>query len=711
MGDSGEAKDKGPSKPTDKLAGIPVGKPAPKPVEKAAGKPAPKPVEKAAEKPAPNLGEKLEGKAAAKPAAKALTAKQAALVEMTLAAAREAADGPSAAVEPVPRPGRVDKPKAAKRSPTPVPREPLPLAEGEYPLALESEPPPPPESDAPTTAEAAPPSKGAAREEHEGAAAPVSEERAQPDSEPPPSRAPVVPVASAAPGRTVGRCELFAEIAHGGMATIHLGRWLGAGGFAKPVAVKALHSQYARDPEFVRMFMDEARVVAGIRHPNVMPTIDLVEEDGELFIVMDYIEGVTLSHLMRKAWESRERIPVAIVLRVVAGVLHGLHAAHEAKNARGEPMCVIHRDVSPENIMVGVDGYPRLIDFGIATALDRYSKTRDGELKGKLAYLAPEQVLGAPLSRRTDVFAASIVLWQALTGRKLFAARNVVEAAHKVLNMELLAPSAVSSRVPKALDRIVMRGLERDPAKRWPTAEHMAEAIEAMGRLATYSEVGSWVRHAARERLAQNASAVEAMSSVPSKADGEQLSRPLSVAPAERADLGEELAQKIGRFVGRSEFELKTDTTNMAAERPVIPAPPRTALSKLVKLGLVGAGAVTLLVVGLWVGMGLKGGGSTPASSPGRAAASSASPRSGAELAVPSHPSTFPAASAEPSASATPSGEPLDAGGEVTPADAGGPSGPPDAGRLWGPIPGGGKVPVAPKGTGTIRKPFIPPDI
>ena len=372
---------------------------------------------------------------------------------------------------------------------------------------------------------------------------------------------------------------------------------------------------------------------------------------------------------------------------------------------------MIHRDVSPENIMVGVDGYPRLIDFGIATALGRFTKTRDGELKGKLAYLAPEQVLGAPLSRRTDVFAASIVLWQALTGRKLFAARNVVEAAHKVLNMELLAPSSVSSRVPKALDRIVMHGLERDPAKRWPTAQHMAEAIEAMGRLATYSEVGSWVRHAARERLARNASAIEAMSSVPSKADGHQLSQPLSVAAAPPEQVGEELAKKIGRYVGRSEFELRTETTNMAAERSVVPAPARAPLSKPVKLGLIGAGAVGLLVVGLWVGMGLRGGDGAAASSPSGPTPGSAAPRSSAFGSAPSRTSAPPASSAEASAPATASVEPPDAGGEATPADAAVPSALPDGGRLWGPIPGGGKVPVVPKGKGPVRKPFIPPDI
>src|SRR5690606_17310009 len=154
------------------------------------------------------------------------------------------------------------------------------------------------------------------------------------DSNPPPSL-------RGGPLRQVGRCELFAEIAHGGMATVYLGRWLGAGGFAKTVAVKALHRQYARDPEFVRMFLDEARVVARVRHPNVMPTIDLVEDDGELFIVMDFVQGTTLAHLLRQMKRRRERMPIGVALRIITGVLQGLHAAHEATNERGEPMEII----------------------------------------------------------------------------------------------------------------------------------------------------------------------------------------------------------------------------------------------------------------------------------------------------------------------------------------------------------------------------------
>jgi hypothetical protein len=586
--------------------------------------------------------------------------------------------------------------------------EPLPLAQGEYPLPLESEPPPPPGADqSDADDDDAEPLSDRARLEPAGASTRETALRSSSSSS-----QEAAPVSQATSGRMVGCCELFTEIAHGGMATIHLGRWLGAGGFAKAVAVKALHPNYARDPDFVAMFMDEARVVAGIRHPNVMPTIDLVEEEGELFIVMEYVEGVTLAHLLRRAWEIQERVPVAIVLRIVTGVLHGLHAAHEAKNTQGEPMCVIHRDVSPENIMVGVDGHPRLIDFGIATALDRYSRTRDGELKGKLAYLAPEQVLGAKLTRRTDVFAASIVLWQALTGRKLFGAESVVEAAHKILNMPLQVPSAVSSRVPKGLDRIVMRGLERDPTKRWATADAMAEALEAAGTLATYSEVGSWVRRAAKERLGRNAQAVAAMSRAPVAVDSPQLSQPLSVYPAERAEMGDDLTRKIDAFEGVGGDDVKTDVTTPDAARLSPALAESHGLRGAAKPVLYALGAVGLLGLGLWLGMNLKGGaerGSPGAtrSVPGISAASGSGSSAGPGGTTGLEPGAASTASAPPNAGAQDAGpqgdDTRDAGGSE-PMDA--------SAKPWAPTPGGGKVPTGPAATATgSANAFIPPDI
>lgn len=317
------------------------------------------------------------------------------------------------------------------------------------------------------------------------------------------------------PRRRVGRFELFTEIASGGMATVLLGRVMGASDFARVVAIKRLHAHFAKDPVFAQMFLDEARVVARIRHPNVLPTIDLIEEEGELFIVMEYVEGETFAALMREARRRKERVPIGVSVRVMVGALHGLHAAHEATNERGELLNLVHRDVSPENIMIGTDGYPRLLDFGIARALGTYSQTREGEVKGKLAYMTPEQILGDPITRRTDVFSASVVLWQALTGRQLFKGKHVGEYTHKILYKAIDAPSYVLPDLPKKLDPIVLKGLEREPAQRWPTAQAMAEALESAGDMATQREVGVWVKRLAAERLSMLARKVAAVENAP----------------------------------------------------------------------------------------------------------------------------------------------------------------------------------------------------
>ncbi|MCC6525252.1 MAG: serine/threonine protein kinase [Polyangiaceae bacterium] len=315
--------------------------------------------------------------------------------------------------------------------------------------------------------------------------------------------------------RRVGRCEIHAELAQGGMATVYLGRWVGAGGFAKTVAIKALHRQYARDPEFVRMFLDEARVVARVRHPNVMTIVDLIEDDGELFIVMEYAHSVTLAQLLRQLTREGELMPVPIALRVLSGVLSGLHAAHEARDARGKPMGIIHRDVSPENVLVCADGYARLIDFGIASALGRASATERGQVKGKLGYLAPEQILGEELDRRVDVFSSSVVLWNALTGKRLFRGDNLAAIARKILEAPIPPPSKLRPVLAPDLDDIVMRGLARNRNERWPAAEPMAEALERVGGLASAREVGEWVCKVAQKRLAHAANILAAVESAP----------------------------------------------------------------------------------------------------------------------------------------------------------------------------------------------------
>jgi serine/threonine-protein kinase len=306
--------------------------------------------------------------------------------------------------------------------------------------------------------------------------------------------------------RIVGRYVLYGEIASGGMATVHFGRLVGPAGFARPVAIKRLHAQFARDPDFVKMFLDEARLAARITHPNVVSTLDVVAEDDEVFLVMEYVRGASLGQLVRTMRKRGARVPPLVGAGIVSGVLQGLHAAHEAKNDRGERLDMVHRDVSPQNILVGTDGVARLLDFGVAKASGRLQTTRDGQLKGKLAYMAPEQVRGDPLTRRTDVYAASVVLWEALTGKRLFYAENEASVLARVLCAEVPEPSSIVAELPVTFDRVVLRGLERDPAKRYSTAREMAVDLDACLGMASPTEIGEWVEATAADELRERAS-------------------------------------------------------------------------------------------------------------------------------------------------------------------------------------------------------------
>jgi serine/threonine protein kinase len=301
--------------------------------------------------------------------------------------------------------------------------------------------------------------------------------------------------------RVVGRYVLCDEIAAGGMATVHIGRLLGPVGFARIVAIKRLHPHYAKDPEFVAMLLDEARLAARIRHPNVVPTLDIVVEKGELLVVMEYVQGESLSRLARATFRKKEKIPLPIMMTIAAGALYGLHAAHEATSERGAPLCVVHRDVSPQNIMVGLDGATRVLDFGVARAVGRIQTTRDGTVKGKLAYMSPEQVRGQPLDRRSDLYAMAVVLWEMTAGRRLFGADNEAEVINKVLTAEVKPPSAITPGLPKRLDDFVMKGLRRNPDERFASALEMAEEVQKIGA-ATPGEVGAWVAQAGGEAIA-----------------------------------------------------------------------------------------------------------------------------------------------------------------------------------------------------------------
>jgi serine/threonine-protein kinase len=311
----------------------------------------------------------------------------------------------------------------------------------------------------------------------------------------------------------LGRYAIFDEIAAGGMATVHLGRLIGPAGFSKVVAIKRLHPHLARDPEFSSMFIDEARLAARVQHPNVVATLDVVPIEGEVFLVLDYVQGEPLSRLVKATAARGEHMDPRIASTVVVGALHGLQAAHDATDEYGKSLGIVHRDVSPQNVMVGADGVARVLDFGVAKAAGRLQSTRDGQLKGKLSYMAPEQVRGTEVDPRTDVYSAGVVLWEALTGRRMIQGNNEASVLQAVLQAHPPKPSSLNPTVPQAVDEVVMRALEKHPARRFATAREMAIALERAAGIASPYEVGEWVRSVAQEALALRAARVKEMES------------------------------------------------------------------------------------------------------------------------------------------------------------------------------------------------------
>jgi serine/threonine-protein kinase len=308
--------------------------------------------------------------------------------------------------------------------------------------------------------------------------------------------------------RVIDRYALHDEIASGGMATVHYGRLRGTAGFTRTVAIKRLLPHLGKNPEFVAMVLDEARLTARIRHPNVVSVLDVVAADGELLLVMDYVHGESLARLLNSARRVNRPIPLEVTSAIVSSALHGVHAAHVATSESGEPLAIVHRDFTPQNILVGADGIVRVVDFGVARAAGRQQTTREGQIKGKPAYMSPEQVLAEEVDARTDVFAAGVVLWEALTLKRLFQSDSDAAAINKVLNMPIDAPSRVAPDLPTAFDRIALCALERNPARRYSSAEEMALAIEKACPPAPASQVGEWVRDLASDVLAQRADAV-----------------------------------------------------------------------------------------------------------------------------------------------------------------------------------------------------------
>lgn len=338
------------------------------------------------------------------------------------------------------------------------------------------------------------------------------------------------------------------------MATVFLGRRKTRRS-EKLVAIKSMRHELAEDEAFATMFLDEATLTARIKHPNVVQTLDVASEGGKLLIVMEYVPGVPLGRLLEISLQRRMSIPARVVSAIVCDLLRGLHAAHELVDGDGQPLSVVHRDVSPQNVLVGVDGLTRILDFGVAKASSQRHVTIRGEIKGKLSYMPPEQAIGDVVDRRADIYACGVVLWETLVGRRLFTGRTEEELVRQIFEGTVGPPSMMADEpLPSAIDHLVLRALSRDRDDRWSTAEEMADALANALVPARRDEVVAFLHRAAASDLADRARHI---------ADLEARAAPL---------VGESQTLQL-ILTGRAERSAKLDRADVAVLDPTRPLP------------------------------------------------------------------------------------------------------------------------------------------
>ncbi|MGE0786534.1 MAG: protein kinase [Sandaracinaceae bacterium] len=381
------------------------------------------------------------------------------------------------------------------------------------------------------------------------------------------------------------------EIAAGGMGSVFLARASGPAGFEKLVALKRIHAHMANDPKFVRMFLDEARLAARIQHPNVCNVIDFGEIDGSYYLTMPYLFGRPLNQVIATAAVRSDapgaQLPV-MAMRIVADACEGLHAAHELKDDTGEPLEVVHRDVSPQNLLVGYDGVVRVLDFGVASARHRLYETSTGEVKGKFAYCSPEHVAAQPVDRRADVWGLGVVLWEAATGHRLFMRDNVVSTIRAVVDLPIPRLRDVRPDMPEGLQEICDRALSRELSGRYPTAREMGKDLQRLlarrDDFIAAGEVADWMIALFPDAIAQAQALVD-----------ETRTSDIAVIPGTRsasATLEEDPGSPTRILDTRGDAPAESTATTEVARGPVRPR----ALA-FVGLGA-GLGALTLLGIG-----------------------------------------------------------------------------------------------------------------
>ena len=332
---------------------------------------------------------------------------------------------------------------------------------------------------------------------------PPVEEVAQPASEPP------GPPSTRLPLARIGRYALFEQFAAGGMATVHFGRLDGAGGFSRVVAIKRLLPELVQNEDFKEMLLKEARIAARVRHPNVVPTLDVVASKGDVLLVLEYVHGESLNTLCRaQVKDKKDYVPIDIAASVMHGVLQGLEAVHDATDETGKSLGLVHRDISPPNVIVGADGLARVLDFGIAKALEQLDDSMPNRIKGKSGYMSPEQIRGERLTQRSDVFSCGIMLWEMLATRRLFSAPAETERMQSILNGNYPRPRTLRSEISEELDEVVMRALSLRPEDRFADPRAFAAALERATPAASNRKVADWVNLLAEDKLKERARVV-----------------------------------------------------------------------------------------------------------------------------------------------------------------------------------------------------------
>lgn len=438
-------------------------------------------------------------------------------------------------------------------------------------------------------------------------------------------------------GQWLDRYELVYPVARGGMAQVWLAKLHGQHGFERLVALKTILPAFAGDPRFKRMFVAEAKISAAIQHVNVAQVFDLGEHEGLLYLAMEWVDGESLQELERAAQHEASALPLSVLLRIMADVCAGLHAAHELNDAHGRSLNVVHRDVSPQNILVSSDGVVTLIDFGVVKARRRSTEdTSIGTIKGKLQYMAPEQALGHVLDRRADIWAVGATLYRLLAGRPLFRSSGPLSTFKRLISPA--PPEPLPSNVPPALSSIVLKALAFDPAHRYATAAELGAALEGLLRganQATSRDVADCVQRYLGRRLSTRREALScaleacaapettghhARGSLGGAAEAKELDAPprLSIARPPWQSFAERSVAEPAVLESPANQETTRSLGGVPASRPESsrPRPRRRAIAA--------AGLVALGSVALWA-LVSSGGGPAPSARPRPLSASPAS--------------------------------------------------------------------------------------